>query len=351
MKNLIALIGLIFLLGFGGASVWFDLEADDMVAPNRLFEGPDETVYVQAFNKVYVLSSEGRVLKTWDIKRDLEIHEPIADIYVDQDGKLLVGLMETQLIRIYSPEGRYIRDHLREPSPITTDDRLDFRFTKDPANGKLYVSDTFRHQIQVYDEFGKQVERYGEFSGETLRFPVGVSFKDGRLYISDRDRQRIVIIDENDGLEKIVPLKSLIETKNTYPLRVSLKGEKIALYSRARLPLPGQDIHIILPNALEGTEFKPEQSMRVYNDMGIDFADVLARSGDILVADPNLMKILRYSPYGEAMGEFGEDGLGLIFSDLKKKKNLYNLLHIGFLGGALLILLGLLGLVKKKQKI
>jgi hypothetical protein len=352
IKTPVAIAGIIVLLACVGGSIWFDLESDKIIGPNRLVAGPAGSVYIRAYHEIYVLWDDGTSNRTLNIGKDLDIHEPVADFYVNPDGGLWVGLQDSQRIRLYSPEGDYLRDYNREASPVSPNGARDFRFSRNPGTGYLYVSDTFQHQIQVYNGSEEQVENLTEFSGKTVRYPGGILYRDGSVYVADRDRERFIVLSGLGDPEQEIHLDSILQTERTYPLRFSINNGNIVILSRAMIPLPGQDVYIIhtASKYTGGGEIVPESAVKIRgNTTGIDFMDVLARKNDILVADPNAFKILRYSPEGEPMGAFGDEEFLKSIKSLRDWKRNLTILRIASLVAAVSILVWFLIAYKKSQ--
>jgi len=64
-------------------------------------------------------------------------------------------------------------------------------------NGRVYVVDTFQHKVQVYDgkDRGKLLFTFGEKGTENgqLNYPNGLTVKGNRLFITDRENDRISV--------------------------------------------------------------------------------------------------------------------------------------------------------------
>ena len=72
---------------------------------------------------------------------------------------------------------------------------------RDPISGRIYVSDTRRHQIVVFDRDGRFLDHWGRRGDEPGRFnaPTYLYLSQGRLYVADTLNSRVQILDADDG--------------------------------------------------------------------------------------------------------------------------------------------------------
>jgi len=72
---------------------------------------------------------------------------------------------------------------------------------RDPASGRLFVADTYAHDIKVFDATGtlqRTIGRRGSGDGE-FNFPTHLAFARGELYVTDTLNNRIQVFGAEDG--------------------------------------------------------------------------------------------------------------------------------------------------------
>ncbi|MBI5184183.1 MAG: HEAT repeat domain-containing protein [Nitrospinae bacterium] len=359
-------IGFLALVSSVGLSIWAGLAVDGIKAPTRLVKGPDETVYVLAYDKIVKVSVYGDVLQTYGLNSDLRLGEPVADFYIEPNGDLLVGLADSQEIRIYSKDGKYLRTHSRKSSPPPREQSRDFRFTKDPESGRLYVADTFHNRIQIYGGNEKEISSLTSFLGIPLGHPNGMVFEDGNLFATDRDHSRVLVLGPDGEVKRAIQLNSILRSLNTLPLRISPSGENIFVLSRPPLPMPGREVHIVFPEPknigaiglskdpraaiAQAMEMDRGPSRPIHKGEFLDLQDVLARADDVLIADTGSMKVLRFSHHGEALEFFGKDSLERVLSKVRGKRKALELMYPISIAGACVVLAAFLIALRRERK-
>jgi len=75
---------------------------------------------------------------------------------------------------------------------------------RDPASGRLYVTDTQAHNIKVFDDNGFLEDVIGTRGTEVGQFnaPTHICFHDGKLYVTDTFNTRIQILDSKKDITK-----------------------------------------------------------------------------------------------------------------------------------------------------
>ena len=91
-------------------------------------------------------------------------------------------------------------------------------FVVDPANGDVYITDGYgNRRVVVFDKAGKYLRQWGrQATKEETEKGVGGVFeevvhsivmsKDGLLYVSDREGQRIQVFDKQGNFQKAITL-------------------------------------------------------------------------------------------------------------------------------------------------
>src|SRR3990172_2372635 len=357
MKKSFTLIGsilaIILLVFF---SLWFYKRSYQIEGPTRMISGPLNTVYVLVDDALVKLSPDGEVLKTFNLSGAMGVDEPVADFFVEPNEDILVGFRHSQIIKFFSREERLTRVHSRLPSPFVLDDR-NFKFTKDPATGLLYVADSVHHRIQIYGADEKEIrtlrspagkmpetptsipaDEEGEGAGFAYRkddpkkpflFPNVLAVDEDRLYVADTDNWRIVIFHLDGTFDRLIPMvRSGERALLPFPVRFSRRGNTFFVIRRGGGFVGGEVVTVDLTTG----EKKP-----VHLNEKIDPQDVLVRAADVLVSDRESMSIFRISLDGDLLGTFGRDSFNDILSLSRLKQRMYLLLSRGSLLGILVI--------------
>lgn len=136
-------------------------------------------------------------------KREGILKKP-SSICVAPDGRVFVGDISLNLIRVFSCDGRYLYDFEKvtgiEPTSIEYDDRLKSvqtpKNTYDPArleeHGRVHVSDSGNSKIHVFTTTGKYLFSYGE---GILERPSDLAIDVSRnmIYVADAAKKAIFV--------------------------------------------------------------------------------------------------------------------------------------------------------------
>jgi len=155
---------------------------------------------------VFVFDALGGELKLW------EYAEPQRR-FVSPSGMarvqeiLLVADAELGVVARLDPKGAPLaslgRGVLKRPTGVAAD----------PKTGRLFVADTYAHDIKVFDGAGRLLTSFGqrgEAPGE-FNFPTHLAFAAGELYVTDTMNHRVQVLDAATG----APLRS-IGTRGLY---------------------------------------------------------------------------------------------------------------------------------------
>jgi DNA-binding beta-propeller fold protein YncE len=176
------------LLGSGGGVL-------DLVKPmgshvdrfNRLF------VSDTAIGVVFVFNPEQGTFRTEDSTGRKHFQKPIG-IASDANGNVFITDSQINKVSVFDKNGAYKQDigeesNFEQPTGIAID----------VPNNRIYVTDTFKHQVFVFDlRTFKQIEVIGERGTEEGQFnrPAHIWVdKNGKLYVSDTMNGKIQIFD------------------------------------------------------------------------------------------------------------------------------------------------------------
>ena len=144
---------------------------------------------------VYVFDSEAGTFSAWDRAEGLAGFRAPTGIALGPGDRVLVADAElglvAQLDRDGNPAASIGRGVLRRPTGLAYD----------AARGRIYVSDTYAHDIKVFDEQGvllSVIGRRGSGEGE-FNFPTYLTLAGGELYVTDSMNSRIQVLSPDDG--------------------------------------------------------------------------------------------------------------------------------------------------------
>ncbi len=342
---------------------WSDRKAMDIHGPTCMVSGPDNTIFILVEDQIIKVKEDGSIRSTLSLK-DMSITEPIADLFIQPDGEMLIGLAGSQLIQRRAADGKLLGTLSRPPSPPVPDGEY-FKFTKNPRSGMLYVADSGHHRIQIYgaDEKARNVlTSYGQApnhdasSDESadedgldvstpitqFRFPNGIAIDNDRLFVADTHNQQIVQFDLEGHYQKTFPTVYSRRTDYRYPTQFSIGNDTLYVINRGHHYVGGEVVAIPL-NGPRGKTFIPKNA-------AIDPFFVLARDDDVLVADNNSKKILRYYPDGVYAGYFGRDDLQAVLSKKFRSDVVFSVIKVYSVTGMISVLGGLL-LLKRRDRV
>ncbi len=133
-----------------------------------------------------------RVLK--QARPDLPFRTPVG-LAADGQGGVLVADAELGAVFRLAADGRPLgvigQADLARPTGVA----------RDPVSGRIYVTDTRRHQVVVFDRDGRFLDHWGQRGDEPGRFnaPTYIYWAQGRLYVADTLNSRVQILDAGDG--------------------------------------------------------------------------------------------------------------------------------------------------------
>ena len=177
-------------------------------------------VYVTSNNGIYVFTKNGEFRERWgkrgkelgsyDFPNGITIDKKSGTIYVaDQLNRRIVALKgknKVQWMLGKPDENGEIVSFFALPRDVTLD-----------SKGRLFVTDTFHHEIVVITKKGELIASLGERGTKdtNLNFPEGITVtKDDVIYIADRENGRIQAL--RLGTLRTPPGVDVAEAKASY---------------------------------------------------------------------------------------------------------------------------------------
>lgn len=148
-------------------------------------------IYVTDISRqgVYVFDKVGGKLAVWDLARENSLFKAPIGIAQGAKGEILVA--DAELHSVFrldvngKPMGEFGQGVLKRPTGLA----------RDAQRGRVYVADTYAHDIKVFGDDGALLEvigRRGDADGE-FNFPTHLAFAAGQLYVTDTMNSRIQI--------------------------------------------------------------------------------------------------------------------------------------------------------------
>ncbi|NMG75739.1 6-bladed beta-propeller [Aromatoleum diolicum] len=170
---------------------------------------------------VFVFDEPAGELKIWD--RAVGLRQFIAPIGIApaRAGGVWVADAELQIVAHLDANGNALAPIgagvLQRPTGLA----------RDPANGELYVADTYAHDIKVFNEDGRLeriVGERGEAPGE-FNFPTHLAIAGGKLYVTDTMNNRVQVLPLGGGKPQVVGQRGLYYGNLVRPKGVAADSE------------------------------------------------------------------------------------------------------------------------------
>ncbi len=148
---------------------------------------------------IYVFDTVAGELHIWDKADGLANFANPVGLALGANGELLVADAQlgyvVRLDHNGNSRGRIGKGLLRRPTGIAYD----------PRGKRIYVADTYAHDIKVFDDEGRLVKTIGhrgEGAGE-FNYPTYLAFARGELYVTDTMNSRIQVFGEEGEVSKL----------------------------------------------------------------------------------------------------------------------------------------------------
>ncbi len=167
-------------------------EGDGPVRPNAVAVDGKDRVYITDAGtaRIFIYSSKGRKISEFGGRGNGKEEFGFPNgLVVAGDGSLIIADSVKKNIRVFSPEGKYIRTIMKstagvKPGSLTRSD-----------DGIIYVSDLMNSRVLAVDEKGK-VLREVPNAREALSYPQGTAVDGkGRLWVADSGNFSVSIFD------------------------------------------------------------------------------------------------------------------------------------------------------------
>lgn len=241
-----------------GVRLWADARYKAVPYPNLMAASADGVAVVSG-QAVYLFSPDGTLLRSYPFASDVRP----TQIFWDK-GTICLGDMKSKALLVFSPESNQV---IKLTGAAIS---AQFKVTREPGTGHLFVSDGASHRILVFNEtgrflrsFGKEGKNPGEFW-----FPNELVFDEmGQLLIANTKRPAIEIYTP-DGQFKSTLVEPAGDKAYRYPTDFVVTPDRLLV--------------------LENEGFLEQAKVRVYDRKGTKISEV--EFGDVnvigdLVAD------------------------------------------------------------------
>lgn len=171
------------------------------------FDGPSDALFLPdgrllvsdtGNGRLVLLDEEGRREEIWG---EAELEAP-GGLFLLRDGSLAVADSVAGRLRRYDDAGHYLGDLRGAAGPVELDAPADLVVDEE---GRWYVSEPERHRIVVLDAGGRASAEIGRADEpgdafDRLRAPAGLALDgEGRLLVADRGNHRVQVLDRDGG--------------------------------------------------------------------------------------------------------------------------------------------------------
>ena len=181
------------LLNWIAGLTGFNSEPTVLQRPQSGTVDAEGRIYVTDIGRgaIYVFDTPAGKLEVWDTANGSSRFASPVGIALGARDEILVADAELRSIfrldKKGRPVGEFGHDMLERPTGLA----------RDASRGRIYVADTYAHDIKVFDDDGKLLEvigQRGEGDGE-FNFPTHLTFAADKLYVTDTLNSRIQVFD------------------------------------------------------------------------------------------------------------------------------------------------------------
>jgi DNA-binding beta-propeller fold protein YncE len=180
-----------WLVGLTG----FNSQPNELQRPQSGMVDAEGRIYVTDIGRgaVIVFDKPAGKLEVWENARgSSRFMSPVGIAQGPRDEILVADAELKCIIRLDkkgSVLGEFGNDILERPTGLA----------RDEERGRIYVADTYAHDIKVFNDDGKLINvigQRGEGDGE-FNFPTHLTFASDKLYVTDTMNSRVQIFDED----------------------------------------------------------------------------------------------------------------------------------------------------------
>ena len=185
------------------------------LAPNAVAVDSEDNLYIAASRWIFIFDRELEFQRQLSREGNVPIEfDPIADLWVDEFGKIFVASVQGFGVRALSPKGEELLafgehdaglQNFSLPIGIITDRR-----------GYIWVADALRHIVSIFDSDGNFLDYIGAFGQGPgwFAFPSGLAASDdGKIVVLERVNARLQCFELAQSSEEEVAV-SVKETKS-----------------------------------------------------------------------------------------------------------------------------------------
>jgi outer membrane protein assembly factor BamB len=341
-------------------AVWSGNKVYDIKGPWRTIQGLDGYLYVLSDKDLMRVSLDGELIRKFNLENDFGIAEPVADMFVNSDNTILLGLRDSNIIMHYESEGKEISALPITPSTPRDGAEPYFRFAVNPTDNSTVVSDSFQGRLIFFSSLGSEYLILKDPSGTVdpsseapapmnvfnamqlkpnrldpktpFNWPNRVIWHEDRFFIADTNNHRIVELMPDGTLGRIIPTSGDNAEIYIQPITFSIRDDAVYIINKNTVLEKGWLFFVDLkednPKAIRFVKGQSPEGIWL-DPESMEPQDILALESGIIVADPEAFKIQRFTPDGKYEGTFGKPSFTSVLDATKSKRFILNILRWG----------------------
>lgn len=147
------------------------------------------------YHRIVVLDPQGQFKTALGVAGDKEgaLAYP-NDLTVDNKGKIFVSDSNNYRVQVFDEKDRSGKIFTKTPDGRQIFGSLTRGIAVDEKE-QVWVVDAIGHKVKVFDKKGSQLFEFGQFGfgNDEFNFPNGIAVKGSRMYITDRENNRICV--------------------------------------------------------------------------------------------------------------------------------------------------------------